>query len=157
MVSSNATTTPTVAPMVLPEAGLIAALVVVPFIAFCAIIGLQWSLKSKGTLGSVVGTVGVAGAISGVVGLCGWNAGASVPVVGPVLAAMSPASVAYALVHPVEAMTDTINNAQLAGARIALLVGAAIAAAVYAGVVYAIHASMVKNFDMTVRKLAGVR
>jgi ABC-type transport system involved in multi-copper enzyme maturation permease subunit len=157
IVSATITTPPTPAPMVLPEAGLVAALVAIPFIAFCAIIGLQWSLKSKGTLGSVVGTVGVAGAISGIIGLCGWNAGSSVPMVGPILSAMSPASVAYALIHPVDAMTQTVESAQLSGARIALLVGAAIAAAVYAGVVYALHASMVKNFDMTVRRLAGVR
>jgi ABC-type transport system involved in multi-copper enzyme maturation permease subunit len=157
MVAGATSTGTATAPMVLPEAGLLAALVAVPFVAFCAIIGLQWSLKSKGTLGSVVGTVGVAGAISGVIGLCGWNAGSNVPIVGPVLAALSPASMAYALIHPIDAMAQTVSSAQLSGARLSLVVGAAIAAAVYAGIVYAIHASMVKNFDMTVRRLAGVR
>jgi ABC-type transport system involved in multi-copper enzyme maturation permease subunit len=70
--STPSVTTPLTTPVVLPEAGLVAALVAVPFVAFCAIIGLKWSLQSKGTLGSVVATVGVAGAIAGVVGLCGW-------------------------------------------------------------------------------------
>ncbi|MEX2217277.1 MAG: ABC transporter permease subunit [Phycisphaerales bacterium] len=157
MVVSTITTPPTPAPIVVPEAGLVAALVAVPFMAFCAIIGLQWSLKSRGTLSSVVGTVGVAGAISGVIGLCGWQVGQSVPMVGPVLSALSPASAVYALLYPVEAMTSTVESATLGGARVALLMGGGIAAAVYAGIVYAIHASMVKNFDMTVRRLAGVR
>lgn len=144
-------------PVVLPESGVVAALVAVPFIAFCAIIGLYWSLKSKGTLSSVVGTVAVAGAVSGVIGLCGWNAGSSVPIIGPILSALSPASMAYALVHPVEAMDKTIEGATLGGARFTLVIGAGVAAAVYAMIVYFIHASMVKGFDMTVRKLAGVR
>jgi hypothetical protein len=40
---------------------------------------------------------------------------------------------------------------------VALWIGCIVAAGVYIGVVYAIHASLVKNFDFTVRKLAGVR
>lgn len=156
-VMSTATSPPMAAPMVLPEAGLVAALVTLPFIAFCSIIGLQWSLKSKGTLSSVVGTVGVAGAISGVVGLCGWQAAAHIGFLGPIMAAISPASMLFALIHPVDAMKDTIDSAQLSGARITLLIGAVIAAGIYAAVVYGVHSQMVKNFDMTVRKLAGVR
>ena len=90
-------------PVVLPESALIAALVLIPFIAFCVMIGLQWSLKSKGTLGAVVGTVAIVFIVSGILGLCGWASGADMPVVGPVLAALSPASVLDALVAPRDA------------------------------------------------------
>ncbi len=146
-------------PVVLPEAILVAPLVVVPFIAFCVMVGLHWSLRSKGTLASVVGTVGVVGAVSGVVGLCGWNAGPGVPVLGPVLSAMSPASMVYTLIEPATAMRETVTNATntLAPARTSLIVGAAIAAAAYAAAVYMIHGAMVRQFDTTVRKLAGVK
>ena len=40
-------------------------------------------------------------------------------------------------------------------ARIALAVGAVISAGVYIGIVYAVISALVKNFDTTVRKLAG--
>jgi ABC-type transport system involved in multi-copper enzyme maturation permease subunit len=155
-VTPASTTTAMTVPAVMPEAGLLLALVGVPFMAFCAMIGLQWSLKSKGTLGSVVGTVGVVGVISGIVGACGWNA-SQLGFIGPVLAGLSPASLNFALVHPVEAMEETVKGGNLDAGRIALWIGGVIGAGIYLAVVYGVHASMVKNFDFTVRKLAGVK
>jgi ABC-type transport system involved in multi-copper enzyme maturation permease subunit len=147
-------------PLVLPEAGLLAPLVIIPFMAFCVMVGLNWSLKSKGTLSAVVGTVAVAGIVAGVVGLCGFKAGSEMNIAGPALAAISPASLFFALVEPGDAMSDTISSqgGSMDGARIALFVGAAVLGApIYIAVVYGIHAHMVRNFDMTVRKLAGVK
>lgn len=145
-------------PAMLPEAALLAPVVFIPFMAFCIIVGLQWSLKSKGTIGSVVATVGVVGAISGVVGLCGWKAASDITAVGPVMGALSPASLTFALIHPRDAMLGTVaNSGTLGAARASLAIGCAISAAIYIGVVYAIHANMVRTFDMTVRRLAGTR
>ncbi len=144
-------------PAVLPEAGLIAALVLVPFAAFCVMVGLQWSLKSKGTLGSVVGTVAVVGVISGIVGLCGWAAGADLPLVGPAVAAVSPASLLDALVAPVQRMNQTVTDSGLFTARLSLAIGAVVSAVVYIAIVYTIHTTMVRGFDFTVRKLAGTK
>lgn len=151
--------TPIPVPAVLPEAGLVAAVVVVPFIAFCVMVGLYWSLNRQGTLSSVVGTVGVVGVISGVLGLCGWNSGSAVPYLGPGLAALSPASLIYALLDPAEAASRTVVDAggTLIPVRVALAVGATAAALVYSGVVYGLHMKMVREFDMTVRRLAGIR
>ena len=145
------------APVMLPEAALIAPLVTVPFMTFCVIVGLQWSLRSKGTLASVVAAVGVVGVISGIVGLCAWKSGSGISVLGPVLSAFSPATLIFSCIKPGNALFETIDNSNLGSARVSLISGSAIAAAVYIGVVFGIHASMVKNFDMTVRKLAGVK
>lgn len=144
-------------PAVLPEAGPVAALVLVPFAAFCVMVGLQWSLKSKGTLGSVVGTVAVVGVVSGILGLCGWASGADMPVVGPALAAISPASLLDALVVPVERLDGTVRESGLMTARTSLAIGALVSAGLYVAVVYAVHASLVRGFDVTVRKLAGTK
>jgi len=147
-----------VEPIVLPEAGLDAALVSIPFIAFCVIIGLQVSLKSKGTISAVIATVGLVGVVSGIVGLCAWKSGEEISTVGPVLAGLSPGSVLFASAHPVDAMMGSIGGqSDLVAARIALLVGCAVSAGVYGAVVWGVHASMVRGFDMTVRKLAGTR
>ena len=76
-----------------------AALVMLPFIAFCAIIGLQVSLKSKGTISAVIATVGLVGVVSGLVGLCAWKSGTDIAAVGPVMAGLSPGSVLFAAVQ----------------------------------------------------------
>ncbi|GJM18579.1 MAG: hypothetical protein DHS20C14_07920 [Phycisphaeraceae bacterium] len=152
-------TTPVFIPAVLPEAGLVAAAVLIPFMAFCVMVGLSWSLKSKGTLGSVVGTVGVVAVIAGVIGLCAWNSAGEFVAVGPALAALSPASVLDCVVTPFHSMRETTNAGPggLATARVSLAIGAVVAGAIYLAVVYGIHASMVRGFDATVRKLAGMR
>jgi len=144
-------------PVVLPEAGLLAPLVLVPFMAFCVMIGLQWSLKSKGTLSAVIGTVAIVAIVSGILGLCGWASASDMPVVGPALASLSPASLLDALVVPASRLAETVDSSAggLTTARIALTTGAFIAAGVYLGIVYAVISALVKNFDTTVRKLAG--
>ncbi|MFG0286212.1 MAG: ABC transporter permease [Phycisphaerales bacterium JB039] len=151
------------APVVLPESALILALSLAPFIAFCVIIGLQWSLKSKGTISSVISTVGVVGVVAGIVGLCAYQAVQDLQILGPILGALSPITATWASVHPGEAMEATVFEssatpaAGLISARLALVAGSAVAAGVYVAVVYGVHANMVRTFDMTVRKLAGVR
>jgi hypothetical protein len=120
-------------------------------------VGLQRSLSSKGTIGSVVGTVAVVGVVAGLTGLCGWQGGSEIALVGPVVAALSPASLTFAIVQPVQAMATTVSSPGLDSARVALAVGCVIAGVVYTAIVYGIHANMVRTFDMTVRKLAGVK
>ncbi|RNC82821.1 MAG: ABC transporter permease [Phycisphaera sp.] len=144
-------------PIVLPEAGLVVLLVSIAFIAFCVIIGLQWSLKSKGTLGSVVGTVGVVGAIGGTVGLCGWLSSDTIPVLGATMASLTPASAVRACVYPVQSMSETVAESGLGSARIGLALGAVMASGIYAAIVFGLHKAIVRNFDFTVRKLAGVK
>lgn len=145
-------------PVLLPESALLAPLVCVPFMAFAVVIGLQWSLKSKGTIGSVVATVGIVGVVAGMLGLCGWQGGRDLSMIGPALSALSPASLIFALVEPRDAMMETIiNTNSLTTARLVLAIGCGFAALVYSAIVYAVHAGMVRTFDMTVRKLAGMR
>jgi ABC-type transport system involved in multi-copper enzyme maturation permease subunit len=143
-------------PVILEESGLIAAIAIIPFMAFCVMVGLHWSLKSRGTLSSVVGTVGIAGAIAGVLGLCAWNAMGSIPDLGAIAAALSPASLLYACVHPWEALTSTISSSNgIGGLHVWLFFGCLISAALNIAICYGIHSNMVRTFDMTVRKLAG--
>jgi len=158
LLSEKVASVPPVAtPVVLPEAALFAPLAMIPFIAFCVMVGLQRSLSSKGTIGSVVGTVAVVGVVAGLTGLCGWSGGSEIAIVGPVVAALSPVSLAFAIVQPVQAMTTTISSAGLDSARVALAVGCVVSGVVYTAIVYGIHANMVRTFDMTVRKLAGIK
>lgn len=140
-------------PLLLPEVALAMPLVLAPFVAFCVMIGLQWSIKTKGTIGSVVGAVGVAVALASIPGVCGYALGRTVPVVGAVFTAFNPINVLAASINPGDFIGPTIEEG--AGARSSLVVGAAIAAGVYGAIVVAMHTSMKKSFMMTVRKLAG--
>ena len=143
-------------PAIVPEIALPLAIVTLPFLAFVVMVGMHWSLKSKGSLSAVVATVGVIGAVAGVVGLCAVSASRDISLVGPALSALSPAAVLFGGIYPEEGWAETVNmQLGTANARIALLVGSAIAAVIYASLVYALRASMVHNFDMTVRRLAG--
>ena len=144
-------------PVVLPEAGLIIGISSIAFLAFCVMIGLQWSLKSRGSLASVVGAVGVIGAIAGTIGLCGWLSSSQIPVVGAGMAALTPASAVRACVDPIKGMLETISESGLTSARVTLGIGTIASAGAYAGIVFGLHSAIVRNFDFTVRKLAGVR
>jgi ABC-type transport system involved in multi-copper enzyme maturation permease subunit len=148
------------APLVLWEGFITLPIVGIAFVALAVMIGLQWSLKSKGTITSVVWAVAIFGSVAGVCGLMGWQAAQSIPVVGPAAGAMNPVSLVYAVTHPEEACARSITpgppgQGDFLTARLSLLVGAAAAAAIYTGLVLALRSSMVRTFDMTTRKLAG--
>ncbi|MCH8259381.1 MAG: ABC transporter permease subunit [Planctomycetes bacterium] len=142
-------------PLVLPEGAILLPLVLVPFVAVCVMIGLYWSIKSKGTIGSVVGAVAVAGAASGVLGLCAMATGNSMPVIGAVVTTLSPVNLIWALVYPADTISGSVASG-LGTGRISMLVGAILAAVVYGFIVYMAHNMIKRSFMMTVRRLAGV-
>ncbi len=139
--------------VVLPEAGVLLALGLVPFVALCVAAGMTWSLKSKGVLGAVVPTILILGALIAVLGLCGGTAAANMSIIGPAINAFSPATSVPVLVDP---YTQAAGFAESPGTgRASMWLGALAAAAVYGSVVYALIGAMVKNFDVTVRRLSG--
>ena len=146
-------------PLVLPESALVAPLVIVPFVAFCVVIGLQWSLKSKGTLSAVTRSFGVVAALSGVIGACAWQAGSEISIVGPALTCLNPATAVFALIRPEVGAAETLRSA--AGGRgvlrASMLVGSIASASVYFIIIYSLRASMIRTFDQTVRRLSGTR
>ncbi len=142
-------------PLVLPEAAIALPLVLAPFTAFCVMVGLYWSIKSKGTIGSVVGAVLTAGAVGGLVGLCAVPAGRSIDVVGAFMAAFTPMNLLWAAIYPALAIPSSLDTTDTTAARVSILVGAVVAAAAYTGIVYGMHSNMKRTFMMTVRRLAG--
>jgi len=148
--------TPIPMPVVIPEAGLIAPFVIIPFMACCVSIGLHFSVKTKGTIASVVQTVGVVIVIGGIVGLCSWNAGQDMGVIGPAVAAISPASLIFATINPEMALVETVRGEGLPVARGWLAAGAIAAMLIYAFVSWGVLKHVVANFHQNVRKLAGV-
>jgi ABC-type transport system involved in multi-copper enzyme maturation permease subunit len=141
-------------PVVLPEGAIALPLALAPFVAFCVMVGLHWSIKSKGTIGSVVAAVLVVGAVAGIIGVCGIPAGQNMPLVGAVITSFSPVNLLWAIILPASTVPKSLAS-NPASCRVALVAGALIAAVVYAIVVYAMHTTMKRSFMMTVRRLAG--
>ena len=67
-------------PILLPEVALVFPLVLFGFTAFCVMVGLHWSIRSRGTIGSIVASVAVVLTVGGILGLCGVAAGSSIDV-----------------------------------------------------------------------------
>ena len=141
-------------PVILPEAAIALALMLGPFIAFCVMVGLQWSIKSKGTIGSVIAAVGLVLAVVGVLSLCGYAGGNTLSHLGSVLTTLSPINLLFAGIYPENTIADALQDSP-AAARVFLIIGAAMTAAAYAAISYAMHTNMKRTFMMTVRRLAG--
>ncbi len=139
--------------LLLPEAPILLTLLLVPFVALCCIVGMNWSVKSKTVLGAVVPTMGIIGALALVMGFCGFASAQQLPVVGPIINALSPVTNIVAIVNPWSSISGFSEEPQVG--RISLLVGALIAAGVYSLVVYATLLNIVRGFDHTVRRLTG--
>jgi len=145
-------------PFILPEGMLTMALVLVPFTAFCVMVGLHWSLKSKGTISSVITAVGIVIAVVGVISLCGYQGGNHMSLVGALLAEISPLTAVWSTVYP-EMVVESSLSEYGHSTRVILLIGSAAAAVIYSFIVYGMHKSMLgpngRNFDMTIRRLSG--
>jgi len=139
--------------LMLPEAPIWLLLTLVPFVAFCVMVGLTWSVKSKGVMGAVVPSLLIVGLVSVVLGFCGYSAAASVEGVGPVLNSFSPVTNMVTLVNPWQHLEGFAEDASVG--RVALGIGAVIAAGGYALIVFGLLTAMVRGFDMTVRRLSG--
>lgn len=142
-------------PLVLPEAALVFPFVLVGCTAFCVMIGLQWSIKSRGTIGSVTAAVGVVLGIMLALGFCGVASGRTINVVGAFLQALSPINLLLAAIDPGEFLSESMNDENSRAGRIGLVVGGIVATVGYVSIVFGMHASMKRSFMMTVRRLAG--
>lgn len=139
--------------LMLPEAPLLLGIMLVPFVAFSVIVGMSWSVKSRGVLGAVVPALGVLGGMTLVLGFCGYSAANAVPFVGPVINSFSPVTNLLMIINPWEVVDEFMANPGMG--RATLFVGALIAGCGYSGIVYLMLSGIVKGFDHTVRRLTG--
>ncbi len=153
MVSESVGTRTVQVPLVLPETAIALPIVLTSFTALCVMVGLQWSVKSKGTIGSVVAATGVILVVGGLVGLCGWTTGGNIPYAGAIINAASPLNLVLAAVEPGMMISESLGSPT--GRSWSLIGGAVFTAAIYCAVVYGLHSSIKATFMMTVRRLSG--
>lgn len=153
---------PGVLPVTTLEAAVLVPLLMVAFAALAAMIGLHFSLLSKKTVQAVMISTAI---VLGAAGLL-WACGAAVlkggATVAGVMLPFTPFPAVQALIDPWWTADSSAGDwgsiagnpaaATLAGFRITRAVFTLIAAAGYLAITYAVYNSMVRGFDMTVRR-----
>lgn len=139
--------------LVTVESPLLMAMLLVPYVSMCVMVGMSWSLKSRGVLSAIVGSVAILSVLMLITGFCGWGAATNIPLIGPVINSFSPTTGMIMVINPWETIS-TFAEAE-AVSRSTLVMAALVAVAGYSLVIFAILSGMVKSFDFTVRKLSG--
>jgi ABC-type transport system involved in multi-copper enzyme maturation permease subunit len=139
-----------------PEAVIILPCILVIVAAFAAILGMQMSLRCRTSVMAVMSSVGIVVGICGLFGWCGYSfLDSSRQANGPalVLGSFSPFTVMTMLINPYQFAEGNFSNAgDMAANRLTIFISSVVAVAAYTSIVWAMYKSMVKNFDMTIRR-----
>jgi ABC-type transport system involved in multi-copper enzyme maturation permease subunit len=145
--------------IVFPEALLLMPATLVIVVAFAAILGMQMSLRCRTTVRAVMSSVGIVIGLCAVLVGCGNGIldtrGANDTPINLAIASFSPFTVMSLLIDPYQydhTNFVTSNSDDIFWARFAVFACGLVATAAYAAVVWAMYKSMVKNFDMTIRR-----
>ena len=145
-------------PVVWIESALEVAVLMVTYTACACVIGLQVSLKAKKNVTAVMYSVGLLILLCGILSAVGFAlVEASGSGIGALLGSFTPFTSIYYLVDSSALFDSSREFARGAGlARIAALIGSVLAVCFYALVfVWTRYMSLVRNFDMIVRKQSG--
>tara|TARA_Y100000589_G_scaffold170007_3_gene161566 strand:+ start:1622 stop:3451 length:1830 start_codon:yes stop_codon:yes gene_type:complete len=138
----------------LPWSGVVAfSIMFVPFIGFCVMVGLLWSIRSRGTIGSVFAAVIIVGVITAVLSGCVSGLFMRFGIIGPMIASISPFSILHYALEPTVWMELTSKDQF--GETAAVLLGALVCAAGWTTIAILMHRNMSRTFMMTVRQLSG--
>ena len=121
--------------------------------AFAAILGMQMSLRMRTTVMAVMSSVGIVVGACFVMGYCGYSflnyrdSGGFAVFVG----SFSPFTLMTMLINPYQ-FDRVFQGDDQSGNRLWMFLSTAAAVAAYTSIVFALYRSMVKNFDMTIRR-----
>jgi ABC-type transport system involved in multi-copper enzyme maturation permease subunit len=145
--------------IVFPEALAMMPAMLIIVCAFAAILGMQMSLRCRTTVRAVMSSVGIIVGACALMGWCGWGilTARGTPSTFAVGAGtFSPFTLLTLLIDPYDyggnAYQATSQDYDPTGARTVSFVVCVLAMAVYALGVWSMYKSMVKNFDMTIRR-----
>jgi len=144
--------------IVFPEAVLLMPAMLVIVTAIAAILGMQMSLRCRTTVRAVMTSVGIMVGSCAALGWCGFTMLTQTHNDSQVMVALtsfSPFTLLTLLIDPYDfggAVFVAAPVADIMAARIIAAVVAVIAISGYTFGVYTMYKSMVKNFDMTIRR-----
>ncbi len=141
--------------IVFPESVLILPGLLIITAAFASILGMMLSLKCRTTVRAVMFSVGIVMGVCGGLAWCGYSAlqGFRAGEASLVVGSFSPFTILTILIDPASyggRLFQTGGEPQTG--RIIVLIFSWIATGGYALIVWTMYKSMVKNFDMTIRR-----
>ncbi|MDB5174663.1 MAG: putative rane protein, partial [Phycisphaerales bacterium] len=140
--------------IVLPEAVLLLPGMLVIVVSFAAILGMQMSLRCRKTVVAVMSSVGIVVGACGALGWCGYALlqNSSNSVLGLIASGFSPFTLLTVLIDPYTYAGNAYTADGADSSRAWVFITCWIGVAAYTAVVWTMYKSMVKNFDMTIRK-----
>lgn len=142
--------------LVLPEALVLMPVLLVVLVAFASIVGMNLSLRQKTTVRAVMISLAIVIGLFAILGWCGFElVTGSGEEVGLVFGAFSPLTTIMLLISPEQFGGGIFTGGdpgRIARARVIVFLFSLAACGAYAAVIWAMYKSMVKNFDMTIRR-----
>jgi len=144
--------------IVFPEALITMPAMLIIACAFAAILGMQMSLRCRTTVRAVMSSVGIVVGACAAMGWCGYEILDSNSMSGAIavaIGAFSPFTLLTILIDPHQYAGPSFQQGQSydpVTARIVTFIFCVIALGVYSMGIWSMYKSMVKNFDMTIRK-----
>ena len=141
--------------VVLPEALILMPALLVILVAFASIVGMNLSLRQKTTVRAVMISLAIVIGLFALLGWCGFEIASSNAEIGLVFGAFSPLTVIMLLINPEQyggSVFLTGTRSEITTARIIIFLFSLAACGAYAAIIWAMYKSMVKNFDMTIRR-----
>ena len=144
------------AAVVNPEVLLTLPVLLVAFTAFACMVGLQASIKSRKTMGAVFSSMGIVIAVFVLTGSCAlmMQSASSGEALTAAFMPLTPVTACFIAIDPLTAVGAGTTGAgtPLATLRIVAFVASICSAGVYFLIGISMHRSMVRNFDMIIRK-----
>ncbi len=137
-------------------------LLLTALLAWACMLGLQLSLKWSRTIVAVMASVAVLAGVCSMLGACGFTAARGLKYLGPIMATASPFTAICVLVDPAGyapkdfgpagTYDPTGDGSPLWLGRTILFIATIVSSGIYCAIVYGMYRSMVKNFDMIIRR-----
>jgi ABC-type transport system involved in multi-copper enzyme maturation permease subunit len=139
-----------------PESVIILPGMLIVIAAFAAILGMQLSLKCRTSVMAVMASLGIVIGACGALGWCGYtflNYHSDTSGFSLFVGSFSPFTLMTMLINPYQFTGRNFDNpSDESGNRLTIFISTIAAVAGYATIVWAMYRSMVKNFDMTIRR-----
>ncbi len=140
-----------------PVAYLVSAVLLPPLLlvysAFACILSLQMSLKSKRSVQAVLSSIGILTVVGFGLAMCAFGLASSAGEIAAIVSPFTFVTAIWYVLNPGEVASGSMRGAvDIAQAEALLTIGTIISLAVYGAIVAGMYRSMVKNFDMIVRK-----
>jgi ABC-type transport system involved in multi-copper enzyme maturation permease subunit len=138
-----------------PESVIILPAMLVIIAAFAAMLGMRMSLQMRTSVMAVMTSLGIVIGVCGMLGWCGYsflNYKSDNSAFALFIGSFSPFTLMTLLINPYQFAEQAFQDPDQSGNRLTIFLSTLAAVAAYATIVWGMYRSMVKNFDMTIRR-----